>query len=1062
MPNFTPEQQKVIDYKGGDLLVSASAGSGKTTVMVARIIQLISSGASIKNMLVTTFTNAAAEDICKKLSDAILMARSSAAKKERERYSKELEYLPGAAICTLHSMCQKLVRKYFYITGDDPAFEIVEPVDEDVWEKESIREELDDWIEKGDLTFVRVYRKFLSKRKDSGLVSIIKDIFGFISTLPEPEKWLNNCCNLYGSNEAREEAEKALEKRKQAIKRSILDLEICLKALGAPKGKECIMDLEAFLNDPDYKMGTMTPARHGGLLDEIDKIRKKIKLFHGNCFEYDSDAESNAKETAEVLAEITLGAYKRLAKKKSDKGVLSFSDLEQKTLKILKSEAGDEIRNSLTHVFIDEYQDINPVQNEIIDLLGRGNQFFVGDLKQSIYAFRGCTPRAFSEKRRVFLGGSGCVIDLNRNFRSKPGILQLVNNVFSRVMTEEFGDVNYLRDASFDLAGADVNDNSVGVVRLIGTDSKEKKNTDEIYSVKDNYVLKKPKLSERAYAAEQIVCKLKSEGFKNDDIVFLVRSRTNVDELSNYLSECGYPVTIDCDKDISDNIEISNIINYVKVIDNYKNDISLIGAMRSPFGGFSDEELSRIREVFPDSKNVWFYEAVKNFGDRIKDIVDPKNIELASKINGFFEEIKRYGRLSKTLSVSELLGRITSEKKAFMTALVEENGEAKSASLGSLMAYSEKFSGTLSEFLENMENSPPKSKAVATVGSIRIMSIHSSKGLEFPAVILYDLERSFQTRGYDSRITVMPNARLGLCCASIEDGDGEKKPGALLYVAKAEKEKISLEEELRLLYVAMTRAKNKLILIIKEKGDAKNKEDAKSPSQWLRSSLDIFGDYLGEVTSSESLKKTNKIKFNQADKDWCDDFLAKEMPKAMDIKHSVTSMLASLVVDDDSSEVFASETAPEYDTKNALARGSAYHKALELYDYSRSFDEQILSLKEQVENSELIDDNKLKSAVLNIAGCAGDRAMHREQPFMLSAAGLKGIEDGLIIQGVIDLLLLGEKNEIIDYKTGGITDDRKAKYLKQLSLYSAAAERLLGIKIDETKIYLIDEERFME
>ena len=308
----------------------------------------------------------------------------------------------------------------------------------------------------------------------------------------------------------------------------------------------------------------------------------------------------------------------------------------------------------------------------------------------------------------------------------------------------------------------------------------------------------------------------------------------------------------------------------------------------------------------------------------------------------------------------------------------------------------------------------------------------------------------------------MPNARLGLCCASIEDGDGEKKPGALLYVAKAEKEKISLEEELRLLYVAMTRAKNKLILIIKEKGDAKNKEDAKSPSQWLRSSLDIFGDYLGEVTSSESLKKTNKIKFNQADKDWCDDFLAKEMPKAMDIKHSVTSMLASLVVDDDSSEVFASETAPEYDTKNALARGSAYHKALELYDYSRSFDEQILSLKEQVENSELIDDNKLKSAVLNIAGCAGDRAMHREQPFMLSAAGLKGIEDGLIIQGVIDLLLLGEKNEIIDYKTGGITDDRKAKYLKQLSLYSAAAERLLGIKIDETKIYLIDEERFME
>lgn len=1060
---FTEEQLKVIGHKGGNLLVSASAGSGKTTVMVERIIRLIKRGYSISKMLVSTFTTAAADSIGKKLADAILEARRTAGPGERERYDKELDYLPGAAICTLHSWCQKIIRKYFYVTGDDPAFEIIDPVDEAAWENEIIKNVIDDLKEEMDETFLYVYKLFLHRRSDAALSEAVKKVLSFIQNVPYPDEWFDSALDAYDDCPV-EDVKKYLEQRREILLKKIDNFEIELTGAGSKHVAEVIEPLRILLVDPSY----VAPKAPKNSLCGLDEIKKGIRTDIAEFHKYEALIDACDNDETRIIAGVILGiarkAYRELDRKKNEKGLLSFHDLERKTIQILRDkEAGEEIRSAYTHVFIDEYQDTNPVQEEIISLLETGNAFFVGDIKQSIYAFRGCSSEAFGIKYKEYSspGTSGAVINLNKNFRSENGILAFVNAVFSEIMTSKFGGVDYREEAVFRdgpaaISGSSLADGSV-VIPTFEKPNRKKKKYSWIgaYSVMNHSraVLSTKYFDEITRLCE-LIEELKEEGWKNEDIVILARNRNKTDRLAAFLNDMGYPVTIDEDTDISDNTEIRDVINYIKVIDNYEDDIALIGAMRSPLGGFTDAELSRIR-LISKSKRIWFWEAVRNARSQ-------KNA-LGEKVNAFLTEVETYAASARTLSVSELLGRITAENKLFMKVLGEINGERKSASLGSLLDYAENFAGTLSEFLENIEVSPPRSKATATLGSIRIMTVHASKGLEFPVVILYDLTSKFNDSDYNKRAMIIPSARYGLAVGIPAPADEDRVSSIPLLAARIEKMKSSVEEEMRVLYVAMTRAEKRLYVLMKESdAPAKLPSEAKNFYDWIYPESYLIKGKKSVRPEKAPSDETEKRRFSSADKAYCDELLSRPMPQSLDIKVSVSNAIKNAGGSEETEPVYS--LGYEYTSEEAMKRGTAFHRALEIYDYAEDFDAQFGRIASDIGGMEAADRDKLLSAVKQIGEeCAG-RTAYREQPFIVPATGMEeaGLKDGTIVQGVIDLLILGDENEIVDYKTGAVTEARKKKYESQLKLYAYATEKILGIKIHRTRIYLVDECRFMD
>lgn len=442
---FSERQLAVINADGADVLVSASAGSGKTTVMIERVLRLIAEGAQLKRMVICTFTRAAAADMREKLLTA-LTARAN-----QPNCLNALKQLPQAEICTLHSFCVKLARAYFYAIELEPSFEILGDGDGAL-----LSACLDEVIDSasGD-DFERLYEIMLSSRKDKAFRKALLKLYSFAAAMPRPREWLSGCLDGYGDEtKARSVIESDYLCRRQRLLGLCEQLEVKTKAAGFTRNIAAVQSLTAALTGGGKSFlvspaRTRVPPETAQLNEDFKELRDAVIALLDRREEIDGLASSaGARFCGEVLVNLTLKLFDTYGREKRKKGVADYNDLEHFAYEILRSVYGQQIRDSYDYIFVDEYQDINPLQNAVIELLKRENNLFmVGDLKQSIYAFRGCDPSIFARKRAAFASGEGIGIELNLNFRTAPSVIDCVNRVFSHCMTRDLGGVDYEREA---------------------------------------------------------------------------------------------------------------------------------------------------------------------------------------------------------------------------------------------------------------------------------------------------------------------------------------------------------------------------------------------------------------------------------------------------------------------------------------------------------------------------------------------------------------------------------------------------------------------------------------
>ena len=1043
---WTERQKKIIGFGSGHLLVSASAGSGKTTVMLGRVMRLIDDGYSLKNMLISTFTVSAADDMRAKLAKNLTAALGKTGEK---RYADELEYLPSADICTLHKWCQKLIRRYFYVTGDDPAFEIAEESECAVWRNEAITTAIAEAAEDPQSDYGAVASLYIRKRSDAAVKRIVREIMIFADSQPDADGWIADAAAQYADDSAcREYLAAAAESKFRSVCADADALEAAAAAEGLVKAKPLIDEVRANLCGAGIAYSRavgITPVK-----EEFDALKKRAAAYIDFIDKMSAADNVAAARSAKVFLSLAARARALFAAKKTEKGKLDFTDLERKAKEILSSADGELVRASLTHVFIDEYQDINPLQASIINLLG-DNLFFVGDIKQSIYAFRNCSPGAFARKRDELSGG-GSMVELNKNYRSKTGILRFANAVFSRVMTERFGKVDYAGSARFAVDEADGDDGSVEILLTPPPErTRETADFSTVYSVKNHTGKAKAGRAETEADAvtEKIVDLLAGDSsYTYGDIAVLVRSRSGAaDVIARNLRALGIPVSVSSKSGVSGGRCNKLLLSYLRLIDNFRDDVALVSVMRSVFGGFSDAELAKLRAAHPDEN--YFFSCVAKAaagGD--------------AKAAAFIEEVQKYTELAGVLTVGELAGRITSEKKLFGTALSESLGVAKADGLGRLLANMSAFNGTLADYLEYVSENEPAVDTPPQPGSVRIMTVHASKGLEFPVVLMCGLHSPFRT---DTSAGELCDGDLGLGVESRIAETGETLPSLPLLAVRERKKLAELEEEMRILYVALTRARDKLVLFLRDGAvRAKPPEEAGCYADWIYPSAVAHGMRPAcKVAGAEESATPGRKPLNAAALEALRAQIAFDCATPVgEIKKSVTSLLAgqdfSAAADetDDLAAYAPALIGSEYDDRGAMERGTAFHAALERMDFFSPFDAQSATFAENFSPPDL---DRLRAAHAAVGDEVRGCELYREQPFLYAADG------GMLLQGVIDLLAVrGGEAEIIDYKTGFLTAERRAKYAAQLDVYAAAVGRVLGLKVTKKRVYLIDACRFAD
>lgn len=1061
--SFTFLQLKAIKSRGENLIVSASAGSGKTTVMIERVLSLIDEGESLENMVICTFTRSAAADMREKLLSR-LMKRAENGDANAE---KQLLLLPSAEISTLHSWCQRLIRTYFYAVDADPSFEIADEADSAAMLYAAIDEAVEQAVTNGDADFAEFYDVMLSRRSDEPLKYLIKKVFDFAEAQPDPDKWLTENAKSGVNDLSLADAVVAEERRrlKSRFRPLVKDLYDRTVKAGFTRNEAALRSFSEFLDG-----GTGEVKRAFGKIDEkFASLNEEFLRLKNDYFEaakaLDAYEGLPLPENPPVFTDVLLSLVKEsrriYAEAKRKKARLDYSDLEHFACRIVEDPViKREICEKYKYIFVDEYQDVNPLQERIVDAVkSSGNLFLVGDVKQSIYAFRMCDPEIFLDKYVNYSQkGFACPIELNDNFRSSENILEFANKVFSSLMTEDFGKIDYrtkaLLKSGRDLKGGEVQ------LNLIKLD-------DKTFPYKGVYsVSQSENLSDYGKADAETdlivtdIARKLAEGtvplpeggsrpVSPSDIAVLVASRGEYfGLLYEKLRKIGVNASLSDNLKFSSVYEVTVLTQFMRYLCNFTDDIALVALLRSPVAGLSDDELCAVKLAGPKTENR-FYALCDGYAASKKD-------ETAEKLKEFFALTKRYLALSYTRTAAELIGMLTAEKEWFAQALSSDAPEEKADALNAFLDHlsSSPYGGSVREYVAFLDLKLDDFKRSGAANAVSVMTVHGSKGLEFPFVYLAGTDRQFNMSDLLGKVII--DSKLGLCMKNHDLDERTVKVNRLTFAASLKKKRAMLEEEMRLLYVALTRAKNGLYVYAcaKEKDpvfnfdsdSATDFEGGTSFFDWLRPFYARIGyrlkeqddcrvDYSADeklvVSSQPDAHLTDSIK----------KYIGFKYPyEHREVKSSVTAM--NRLIDETE---FTHYIGGESDDR-ALDRGNAYHKAMECMDFSSDFELQWQLLCDEYGIGELTDKEKLFAAREKIKPLLGEN-FYREKQFVLNM-------QGLLVQGVIDLMIIdGENCIVIDYKTSDPSTIISGGYDLQLAVYRAAAENILGLKVTKTLIY---------
>lgn len=1116
MSKFKPtdDQKKAIETRDKNIIVSAAAGSGKTRVLVDRVVSLmIEKKIPIKNMIIVTFTNKASVEMKDRIREKLseLLDNKNI---DRSFVKKQIKSINDAFIKTLHSFCADMLRENFYLSDNlSPSFKIAADSKQALLRKDAIDELFEIQYEKNDQNFIDFLHNFAKEKDDKDAKEIVLDLYDFSKSQVDPENWIKyHTSNKFDFSEFK----KIIEKKVDDIIKNAEELKIFIEEKSMRKEFIEMMDI-----DLSYFYNLKKSVIEDKWDDSLEKfdynLKAKIRfnkkkddpnedLFVKTKRNYYKDQFTDLKNIVvntdsitkaffdpkeeKVLSELKnlVFEFEKIYKnKKREENYLDFSDMEHEFIKLLEKDAlVEKLQKQFSYIFFDEYQDSNDIQNYIVDKLkNKNNLFFVGDVKQSIYGFRNARPELFLEKLESYEKDQDSVrINLSKNFRTDKDLIDFNNYIFDNLMTKNNSDIAY-KDDNHRLNYHFEFDEKYPKVSIKALNSS---------------------VNEEEYLVKEIDDLIKS-GMNYKDIAILLRSSSRAYLIENELKKAGIPFSSDISKISFETVEVDFFINILKYIANPKDDLTLLSVLRSEIFDFSEDELSLI-SLSSDKK--YFYEKFSLYEENFND-------ELSQKISDFNTTFADFSYILNFSTMYDF-ANIIFEKSGYYDFLkARDRGYERVQNIEAFIElmddYDKNNENSLFGFLtyiDNLKNQKKDNlKASRNLSDeedlVRIMTIHKSKGLEFKAVILPEASKGFNTRGKSKDMLLDKDLGIGI---NISDWDNKIKISSIKRDLILEKLNLNdKKEEMRVLYVALTRAERKLSIIgqknLNEKGLDKilstdSLLDLSSYMDWILKILcddKIMSDFIDldyktdnfnngsvKIDYIEEFKADSKLDFTDV-KDLLDgnnydkkiynhikdtfNFSYKNFENTnKSLKKSVTEIAKNYDLSNngyekstfDDMEISHDFRRPNFDqiSLSATEKGTLIHKIfqeLEFKEYNLD------SLKKEIDK--LIDLGKIKKEYIsylnfeNILGFFNSKIIkdiREKSPLIRKEESFLRKIDNFYVNGQIDIMFEFEDHIILmDFKTDSYK--REGFYDKQLEIYKDSIEEALGKKVSKSYIY---------
>lgn len=1152
MMKWTTQQQQAIDLRDHNILVSAAAGSGKTAVLVERIKQLIiRDRVSLDQFLIVTFTNAAAAEMKEKLLAAI----TKAIEEDPENSGflrKQMDLAASANISTFHSFALEVIRRYFYLTDIEPNFKIGDEGTIEIMKWDVVDQLFADRFEEDDPRFLDFLRAYASDRSEHSLKENILSLYTTIRSIPHPFEWLSEHVKELDLDPDEFSKSPLAQFMMQDLKTSVDKILEGFCEAGQlaemagvegiyKKNEEDLIRLEPLAKMAEngdmagmaqilgsFKANTMRAQK--AEKEDYETIKEEMKA----CRDYSKKQIASLKEryfaqtmdtylddlrqvypAACYLEELLTEFDQRFREAKKERNLIDFSDIEHYALEILEHpEAADEYKKKFACIFIDEYQDSNVLQDTLMDLIRRENNLFmVGDIKQSIYKFRLAEPEIFEAKYRSFgseENNTSTKIDLNKNFRSKGQVIATVNGVFEHIMK------NYDQEAAL-YQGVSYEGPLDYRTRLHIVDSRV---TDEMDLDEDVAEMKNAQLE--AYNAAGVIRQLVGKPIfdvkkgcqrliEKRDIVILMRGTKNyADVFQEVFTEMDIPSYVDDSGGYFDTVEIQVFLDLLKVIDNQRQDLPLLGALRSAIFHFSIDELIQIRLT---RKEGSYYDALRALADKASEGGEEG---LAQKCAEVLEKLAQYRELAQMLPLEEFIWKLMWETGYYTYCGALPAGQQRQANLRALADKARDFQDSayggiygFLTYIQALEKRKVPTGQVRLINEkddiVRIMTIHKSKGLEFPVVIVAGLGKRFNFNRTGKGFLAHKDLGLGLTRVQYEDHWYRKTLMQTAIERKMRQE--DLEEEIRILYVAFTRAMDQLILL----GTSKTIEEGQPK---ISPAKNCFLDYLlplveegqmdlhvsGRTQLSGELRQRNRSRdkvrefFVKSSLSTGEDPLRQEIDRRFSFrygnlealskksKYSVTELSRMGGEHEERELVLRTPAFMEGSGEfTAARRGTIMHKVMECIDFGEALRHiqqgdgeayvqaqvEDMTARELLlpEEAEAVECEKIAAFFRHDIGMRAARAqqVYKETEFNL----LKEVEGAeVMVQGVIDCYFEeGDHLVLVDYKNSYVNKrDKQASlsklketYRGQVEIYREALEVIRQKPVEEACLYLFSE-----
>ena len=1126
MQQWTDAQQQAIDARNSETLVSAAAGSGKTAVLIEHVLKMMREGGRVDRLLIITFTRAAAAELRERLTLALEQEAAS-----DQHLRQQMRAVRRAQISTLHVFCHNIIRQYFQAADVDPMAKVGETTQLEPLLGRAVDESMEELCQSEDPEDQALVEQY----GDAQIVSMARQLYQFLRAQADPESWLQEKLKDPAGEGIRpyllllqKEAMMHLEGAEQLCRQ-------CLQIAERPDGPDYLaqtfesdrMIIEALtasirsgeLLCGDVRFGTRAKAPKNGIYDavlvnEAVALRDKVKDLVGEAQAMlPSDLEEARREVAytlpalHALIRMVKNMDARYAQYKEERNLLDYGDLEHMALKALEDpRVCQSVAAGIDAIFVDEYQDVSAIQEAIVRRVhnDRNRLFMVGDVKQSIYRFRLADPTLFLTKYEQFAEdaqASSRRILLSSNFRSRGNILSAVNCVFERAMRRGATEIEYDEAAKLRMGVPTAGDPPVEL-HIISDDVEMETEEAEEGETHRGWMYEAQLAAQRirALVGTPVRDKNGERALRYRDCVILLRNAFGrAPQIAKILADAGIPAYSDADSQYFELPEVRDMINVLRALDNPYQDVPLLSALRCPCFGFTSERLARIR-LTDETLQKPFHQVFFALRETDQDVREA------------CEKLDAWRFYARHMTTDALILRLLHESGLYTRAGGQRDGSMRQANLRLLVerAQAEGARFSLHEFLVTSDVARRTNEAGAAREMsenddvVRIMTLHKSKGLEFPVVILMEMARSFRMPG-DSEL-LRCDAEQGI---ALKRCDTEERITGHTICGKALEYKRRREiraEEARLLYVGMTRARDRLILLASPKSLAAKRLSWQLPEgDYAAGQADCMLDWVGQAVweglkeeqdslftakngSVWDLRFHNGREFKQQlphEKSFeipdgsgpVDENLMPPLPRPRHRlrKTSVTALLrGDAVIEEEEEETIETKRKalkldtlpPEFPNfmmpqeVRGADRGTAMHKALCALEMDRDLDAQLQSLMENgtltAEERALIRPGDIRRFFDSPLGRRAEKAetVKREWGFCM-------LEGDLLVQGVLDLCFLENGQWVlVDYKTDRCPAEELPKlYGDQLRWYARALREITRTPVAELWLYSLREGR---